>query len=244
MTAVERRRVAYVLDPGFTYRLAAPRTTDIDPVRKLAVQWWRARETEHRSAACRPRSMMAAAPTTVAPARAPRQSSPASIHRWSQRLQQRGPFPQGRSKTLSATSACRPAVRKNRANTQRAAYLLTDDDAAKRRRQHHVGRQRAHTVRDRGTTRLGLGRMLQHECTLQITGTVESRCQPEMSVEQRTDASKPIEHAVVAMSAAVTMSSYVHTSAIGGLGKVSGIRYQVSGGHRLVQGLVQERGTE
>jgi hypothetical protein len=31
---------------------------------------------------------------------------------------------------------------------------------------------------------------------LQVTGAVQSRCQPEMSFEQRADASKPIEHGI------------------------------------------------
>ena len=50
-------------------------------------------------------------------------------------------------------------------------------------------------VRDRRSKRLRLGWVLQHERTLQITGAVESRCQPEMAVEQRADASKAIENA-------------------------------------------------
>src|SRR6185503_14069952 len=83
---------------------------------------------------------------------------------------------------------------KNRSNTKRTADLLPDDDAAERRRQDHVRRKRTHMFGNRRSTRLGFGRMLQDERTLQVPGAVKSGRQPEVSLQQRAHTSKPIQH--------------------------------------------------
>jgi hypothetical protein len=83
---------------------------------------------------------------------------------------------------------------KNRPNAERTANLLTDHDSTKRGGQHDVGRERTDAFRNRRTTRFGFGGMLQHKRALQVTRTMKSGRQPEVSLEQRADPSKPIEH--------------------------------------------------
>ena len=92
------------------------------------------------------------------------------------------------------------------------------------RRQHDVRPERTHAIGDGSAAGFRFRRMLQHQRALQVAGTVQSGGQPEVSFEQRADAAKPIE----ALASVVTMSSYVHTSAMSASGGI-GIRYQVSG---------------
>ena len=53
-----------------------------------------------------------------------------------------------------------------------------------------------HTSTNRLPARLGIGRMLEHQRTLQVAGAVQPRRQAEVSLEQRAGAAEPLEDGI------------------------------------------------
>ena len=166
--------------------------------------------------------MMAAAPTTRAPAA--RATSIVScvdppVVTTSSTTRTFSPGDNEKPRRSVSLPSCRSA--KIARTPSARADFLPDDNAAERRREHDVGAERTDAVSDRGAAGFRFRWMLQNERALQIAGTVQSGGQPEVPFEQRADASKPIEHGI--RSHNVIIRSYIcHPS-------VSGFRYQVSG---------------
>src|SRR5262249_47815055 len=63
----------------------------------------------------------------------------------------------------------------DRADAKSAPYFLSNDNPAQRRREDGLRAEGTKMVRERDPTRLSVTRMLQHESTLQVAWTVQSR---------------------------------------------------------------------
>ena len=119
--------------------------------------------------------MIAAAPTTVRPGRARHldrlAGRPAGRH---DVLDDQHPFAGREREAAPQHQLAVLSLGEDGADAERAPDLLTDDDAAERRRQHDLGVEAAHAGGDLRSAGLGLGRVLQHQRTLQVAWTVQS----------------------------------------------------------------------
>ena len=143
------------------------------------------------------RSMIDAAPTTSAPAA--RATSIVSrvdppVVTTSSTTRTRSPGASENPRRSISLPSCRSAKIARTPSARPTSWPMTMPPSAGDRTR--LGIEAAHAAGDVRPAGLGLGRVLQHQRTLQIPGAVQPRGQPEVSFEQGTRLAKAIEHGI------------------------------------------------
>ena len=99
-------------------------------------------------------------------------------------------------KTASQHEPAVLTLSENRPHSEGSTHFLPDDDAAQGGREDHLGTQFPHFRTDLNTAGLGFTWMLQDQCTLQITRTVQSGGQSEVTFEEGTHPAKPVQNGI------------------------------------------------